>query len=76
MEYVIVGIVLVIIISAAIGAWTSFDSPRANGDEIAENNCAQCELNRIWYEGLPWWHQTAIIVWWLANRAACSLKGC
>ena len=76
MEWIIVAIVVVVLVSGGLGAWTSFEAPRANGDELAANNCAQCELDRIWYEGQPWWHQAAIIVWWLANRAACALKGC
>ena len=76
MEIVILILVIVLFVSAGLGLWLAYDIPKAGIDEAARENCAQCERDRRWYENQPWYVQVGIVVWWLANRAYCALKGC
>ncbi len=67
---------VVVVGSFAAGAYSSYDAPKPDPNDPSNTNCTQCELDRQWYESLPGWHQAMIIVWWLANRTVCAVKGC
>lgn len=75
---IVVVIVVVAFVSYAWGVFESFDIPKTNppGDPRPEEDCSQCQRDRIWYSRQPRYKQLGIAVWWLANRAACSAKGC
>ncbi len=73
---VIIVAVGVLVLSAAVGTWASYDAPRPTGDELAADKCATCKKEQEWYESLSGWEQAAYFGWWVARGAVCAAKGC
>ena len=73
---VVVIVVVVVFVYVGIGTWFSYDAPKANGDELAADPCAQCELDRQWFESQDLLMQIALGGWWATNRLICALRGC
>jgi hypothetical protein len=49
---VIIVMVGVQILSAAAGAWASYDTPKPTSDELANDKCAICKKEQEWHESL------------------------
>lgn len=76
LEVVIIGVVVVLVLSAAAGTWASYDAPKPTADELAADKCATCKKEQEWYESLSGWEQGFYFAWWVARGAVCAAKGC
>lgn len=76
----IIGVTVVMVggflgVSYALGSYLHSRECVRAGPAVSDP-CAQYHADRDWYEALPFWQQSAVIAWWLANRFACAVKGC
>lgn len=73
-----VAVVMVVFLSAVSYAFGVHLNGRGGTVALASDRdpCAQCNADREWYFSLPFWQQTAITVWWWANRFHWASKGC
>jgi hypothetical protein len=55
-----IGIVVaaVTFVSGVVGTWVSSDEKkRANSQDLEKDKCAQCKLDKEWYDSLPLYQQ-------------------
>ena len=76
---VLVGLVLMIAVVAGISyglGWFFYSRQSVTARPEDTDPCAQCNADREWYDALPLWEKTVILVWWLVNRYTWAAKGC
>lgn len=62
-------------ISYAVGK-VLYDRERPKAEAGEPGQCAQCDADREWYEGMPGPKQITLTAWWWANRMTWASKGC
>lgn len=68
--------VVIIVIFAWWVVGTAVASQEAPRDREHEDKCAQCKLDKAYFDSLPDWKKALEAAWYAVIRIACTLKGC
>lgn len=75
---IIIAIAIVVtLVSAGIGTFIAFGGrKRASSQDMDRDKCAQCKLDKEWYDSQPLFLRIVIYGWWIGNSMACKMSGC